>query len=115
MIVQRCEPFMRTFVARVVTTRVSFASSLLNLSNSLFDLAQNFSKKIPPPPENCCMSGCPNCVWLVYAEELLKLYKDGGSKVSQELEKKILDPGLKSFIQLELRNKLRIKPDKPKQ
>ena len=58
------------------------------------------------------MSGCANCVWIEYAEELLKVYSDGGDKVRKELEKRILDPSLRVFIELELQHKLNIPRDK---
>ena len=58
---------------------------------------------IPDPPTNCCMSGCANCVWISYAQELADIYKDGG-KASEEVMKAIDDPGLKIFLSFELKD-----------
>ena len=55
----------------------------------------------PEPPVNCCMSGCANCVWIVYAEELKNYYNDGGDAAREALEK-IENPSLKAFLKLEL-------------
>ncbi|XP_035694734.1 uncharacterized protein LOC118428701 [Branchiostoma floridae] len=61
---------------------------------------------LPPlPPDNCCMSGCPNCVWLEHAEELLEHYKDGGEKALEALEQ-IEDPSLKMFLKMELKSRM---------
>lgn len=60
-------------------------------------------KGIPPePPVDCCMSGCANCVWIMYANELRKYYeKDGNERAKKEIEK-IENPSLKMFLKLEL-------------
>ncbi|CAH1793382.1 unnamed protein product, partial [Owenia fusiformis] len=55
----------------------------------------------PLPPEFCCMSGCANCVWIAYADELKDYYKDGGDKAKAEIMK-IEDANLRSFLLLEL-------------
>ena len=64
----------------------------------------NPGKGAPPSiPTTCCMSGCANCVWIEYAEELLKYYQDGSGKqrALEEIEK-LDDPMLKAFLKLEL-------------
>lgn len=62
------------------------------------------NKNSPPePPTTCCMSGCPNCVWLDYAEELIEYYKDGGEQAIKEINEKITDGNLKAFLLHELR------------
>lgn len=63
------------------------------------------SVTIPDPPTNCCMSGCANCVWITYAQELVAIYKDGG-RAAEKVMKAIDDPSLKIFISLELKELL---------
>ncbi|XP_061180961.1 uncharacterized protein LOC133189593 [Saccostrea echinata] len=60
-------------------------------------------KGMPPePPVDCCMSGCANCVWIMYANELRNYYKkDGNERAKKEIEK-IENPSLKMFLKLEL-------------
>ena len=58
------------------------------------------------------MSGCANCVWLDYADEVSKYYELKGSTMSKEeimkdIERQISDPMLKVFILLELKMKLK--------
>ena len=55
----------------------------------------------PEPPVECCMSGCANCVWILYAEELKDYYNDGGKAAREALEQ-IENPSLKAFLKLEL-------------
>lgn len=55
----------------------------------------------PEPPVDCCMSGCVNCVWIKYAEELKQYYSDGSDRALKEIDK-IENQSLKAFIKLEL-------------
>ena len=68
---------------------------------------KRFSEVVPgkgPPPEppvDCCMSGCANCVWIQYAEELRDYYRDGNERALREINK-MDNESLKAFIKLEL-------------
>ncbi|KAG4067118.1 hypothetical protein HA402_000109 [Bradysia odoriphaga] len=59
--------------------------------------------KIPPPPTTCCMSGCANCVYIAYAEEVTKIFHDGHLP-KEIILKHIDDPNMKCFLSMELRN-----------
>lgn len=65
---------------------------------------------LPPEPNNCCMSGCANCVWIAYAQEVSKLLGDGGEAAKERIMKKVQDPNLRAFLLLEL-SSLTKKPD----
>lgn len=58
---------------------------------------------IPDPPTDCCNSGCDNCVWIVYAEELLNKFVNGGEVVRKKIEEKVKDPSMKAFLLAELK------------
>lgn len=59
--------------------------------------------KLPDPPTTCCMSACPNCVWIEYANELNSIFRDGGGKSAQIIQEKITDPNMKAFLLMELK------------
>lgn len=55
----------------------------------------------PPDDNDCCKSGCSNCVWLDYAEKLVDLYKDGGVRATEAVAR-IPDPTVREFVKAEL-------------
>lgn len=81
------------------------------MSNVLEKNNEMKSKQIndePPVPVTCCGSGCQNCVWIEYAENLLNYYNkkysnsDAGlKKVLSQIEK-LEDENLKTFLKLEI-------------
>jgi len=62
----------------------------------------NTEIKLPPAPTTCCMSGCQNCVWLVYAEELKKILCSSPEESMKIILDQINDPNMKAFLKLEL-------------
>lgn len=59
--------------------------------------------EIPDPPTTCCMSGCPNCVWIEYAEKLTKICNDGGETAQKEIMEKVTDSNMLAYLSMELR------------
>ncbi|XP_077979963.1 uncharacterized protein LOC144435249 [Glandiceps talaboti] len=55
----------------------------------------------PEPPSFCCQSGCHNCVWLDYVEELKAYYEDGGQRALEAIDQ-IEDVTLKAILKMEL-------------
>ncbi|KAK3593645.1 hypothetical protein CHS0354_025536 [Potamilus streckersoni] len=57
----------------------------------------------PEPPLDCCMSGCANCVWIRFAEDLKKYYsaEDARDKMLEEIES-LENTSLKMFLKMEL-------------
>jgi hypothetical protein len=56
----------------------------------------------PGIPEFCCMSGCPNCVYIQYAVEMASYYNDNGHRAMQVIDA-IKDETLKAFIKMEVK------------
>ncbi|XP_064532259.1 oxidoreductase-like domain-containing protein 1 [Pseudopipra pipra] len=64
---------------------------------------------VPPPPTHCCGTGCPNCVWVGYVEELLERHRDGGARALEAVEQHVEDENIKMILRMEIR--LRSKKD----
>ncbi len=64
-----------------------------------------------PPANLCCMSGCANCVWLDYAEQVLDYYKSRGDdhgamdveSILEEIDSGVEDNLVKAFVKTEVR------------
>jgi hypothetical protein len=82
-----------------------------SITNNKKENEKNKLDAIPPElPITCCMSNCQNCVWLQYAEDLLKYYgkldKKNMSKALKEIEK-LEDENMKNFLLMEIRMKMK--------
>lgn len=88
--------------------RITSLSSSYSTSKETVDTSVNDESelKLPEAPVSCCMSGCSNCVWIDYAEEMGKLYRDGGDRAREMINKEVTDPSLKAFLLSELKFKL---------
>lgn len=59
---------------------------------------------LPEEPTDCCMSGCANCVWIQYAEELRRKFCSSDQELREIIINKISDPNMKVFLSMELEN-----------
>lgn len=50
------------------------------------------------------MSGCANCVWVEYAEKLMKLFQHSGQNVRKIILEQVDDSNMRAFLEMELRN-----------
>ena len=90
-------------------------NSVRTLVSSSRRLTSDVDSGSPPPsapslPGPCCMSGCANCVWLDYAEEMVTYYQSLGKKMEltellNTLEDNVDDPMVKAFLKMELKSK----------
>ncbi|XP_024886200.1 uncharacterized protein LOC112463821 [Temnothorax curvispinosus] len=60
-------------------------------------------------PTNCCMSGCTNCVWIKYAEELSNVIERSDIDLQKTIFEKVQDPNMRAFLAMELRCRKLIK------
>lgn len=58
---------------------------------------------LPEEPTTCCMSGCANCVWIEYADQVSKMFKSG-EKAREVVLSKVSDPNMKAFLLMELKS-----------
>ncbi|KDR24304.1 hypothetical protein L798_06766 [Zootermopsis nevadensis] len=95
---------MKTNVVRLppVTHTNSVTSNCSETRNSEQG-TDNLQVSLPEEPTTCCMSGCANCVWIQYAEELSKIYADGGEKARSIILSKVSDPNTRAFLMMELK------------
>jgi hypothetical protein len=85
-------------------TNVEMSSSETFTEKNFSMKGATLPEKDKPPdlPTSCCMTGCSNCVWIGYAEELAKYYGDGGAK-AREAIKQIPDQNLRAFLEMEIK------------
>ncbi|KAK9687060.1 Oxidoreductase-like protein, N-terminal [Popillia japonica] len=90
-----------------VFSRYYCSNTFENVSEEKTKVPKPVLKGIPEAPTTCCMTGCPNCVWLEYAEKLTEYFKDGGEKALKEIDTHVTDTNVKAYLmhELKMRNK----------
>lgn len=84
---------------------INFCQSFRRYCDDKVDTEEQKQSEIelPDPPTTCCMSACPNCVWVEYANQLNEIFRDGGEKSKKIIEEKITDPNMKAYLLMELK------------
>ena len=81
------------------------SDSVTNLSERVLAAHNKLCTDVPfmPPdvPVYCCMSGCPNCVYLQYAVEMAECFGDNGVTALKVIDA-IEDETLKAFLRMEV-------------
>ncbi|KAI8794942.1 CAunnamed protein product [Biomphalaria glabrata] len=67
---------------------------------------QDVNSLPPESPAYCCGTGCPNCSWIIYAEELKRYYGNNFNLIDKKeiilkLDQ-IQDPSVRMFVKIEL-------------
>ncbi|KAK0056272.1 Oxidoreductase-like domain-containing protein 1 [Biomphalaria pfeifferi] len=67
---------------------------------------QDVNSQPPEAPAYCCGTGCPNCSWIIYAEELKRYYGNNFNlldkkEITLKLDQ-IQDPSVRRFVKIEL-------------
>ncbi|KAL7035502.1 hypothetical protein ACKWTF_008410 [Chironomus riparius] len=86
---------------RQMCSKSNFSDDKTNSVNEN-ELKTDSSIELPPEPDNCCMSGCENCVWKQYAADLTDLYNVSGDNAKKIILEKIKDPTMQVFLKMEL-------------
>lgn len=60
-------------------------------------------------PTNCCMSGCANCVWIQYAEQLSNVIEASNVDLQKVILEKVQDSNMRAFLTMELKCRKLIK------
>ena len=101
---------MRSIFISDITRARLYAGNAVSLASPTG--SGNGTSDLTPPelPTQCCMSGCANCVWLDYAEELVKFYEVRGQTLNldqllAEIDENLNDEMVKAFIKMEVKNK----------
>lgn len=106
-------PFEPIVEEKPIITQVPHVKTIVYLNGEAIQLPEK-----PPPPENCCMSGCAHCVWDMYAEDMedyamkksdiRNRFIAQGVPLPKELEKgnkddamAEMDPTMKAFLDME--------------
>lgn len=56
-----------------------------------------------PSPELCCMTGCPNCIFITYADDLIDYCRAVGKDPKEEVKLVTTDPNIRVMIEMLLR------------
>ncbi|XP_015590665.1 uncharacterized protein LOC107265582 [Cephus cinctus] len=111
---QRCSHYVNTFTILRMSSNVDEGSK--NKTNKLSnDKTTETEKKYKQrtneeidelvAPNNCCMSGCANCVWIQYAEKLSNVLRTSDADVQKIIMDKVEDPNMRVFLSMELHNR----------
>lgn len=103
----------------LVTCICSRAASTSAQSTSSEPPVNNSTFPEPPDPLSCCGSGCQNCVWIQFADDVNAYFSkpnpdlSGAEKilnkfkaVKKEMEKHVEDPNLRAYLLMEIKAKL---------
>lgn len=107
-IIPKCNPiFGRNMNLKLCKPKQMLMRKCHDIVGEEMTKEQKKKTEFPEEPTTCCMSGCPNCVWLDYAEKLSAYFQDGGERAVKEISEKVQDSNVRAFLlhELRMRNK----------